>query len=94
MYKKITKVKEFFTKNGKEVYKKTTDTDMCDTVITDMTFLLRLLEYVRETVLTDVELHTLAEVLEEKSEDYLILKIGHYEEVLKEFNSKKSLTVS
>jgi hypothetical protein len=95
MYKKVTKVKEYFTKDGKNVYKKTTDVDMCDTVVTDMTFLLRLLEYVRETVMSDVELHTLADILQDKSEDYIVLHISHYDEVIKELNEKKALaTVS
>jgi hypothetical protein len=85
MYKKVTKVKEYFTnKEGEEVQIKTVGEKSEAVVIMDVPLSIRILEHVREKVTNDVEVHKLAKVLTDLSEEHTVLRMSDYEKVLAE----------
>ena len=85
MYKKVTKVKEYFTdREGNEVTVKTEGEKFEDVIVMDIPLAIRMLEYVREKLTTDVEVHKLAKVLTEMSEDFVILRMTEYDKIMQE----------
>lgn len=69
MYKKVTKIKEYFGRPP-------------NCICTDVPLFIRLLEYAREEASKDADLHILAERLLELSEEE-VLTMEHYEALMK-----------
>lgn len=83
MYKKKTKIKEYFTdKEGNKVTIKTEGTKAENLIIMDVPLAIRMLEYVRESLTSDVEVHKLAKVLTDMSEEHVILRMSEYDQIM------------